>query len=180
MRISVIGSSCCGKSTFAKTLSEITGVRHIAIDDIAWMPGWQERDKEELRRLIGREAEAEEWIIDGNYTRTRDLVWPRVTLVIWLDLPFRVVFPRAVKRTIGRAVSREEVFPGCRESLRMALLKSDSMIYYVARTFWYRRRRIEGLFREPRYSSIAYLRLRSTLEVERFLKEAARNRYPER
>lgn len=169
MRISVVGSSCSGKTTFSKRLSEITGVKHVPIDEYSHLPNWQERPTAELRELIGREASAEEWIIDGNYTKTRDLVWPRVTLVIWLDLPFRVVYPRTIWRTTRRVITGEEVCAGNRETLSNAVFSRDSMIYYVAKTFWYRRRRIEGLLGEPQYSSIPYMRLRTTREVSEFL-----------
>ncbi|QQS40649.1 MAG: adenylate kinase [Acidobacteriota bacterium] len=180
MRISVVGSSCSGKSTFSRRLSEITGVKHVPIDEYSHLPNWQERPTEELRELIGLEAAAEEWIIDGNYTRTRDLVWPRVTLVIWLDLPFRIVFPRAVKRTTIRVITREELFAGNRETFSQSFLSRDSMIYYVAKTFWHRRRRIEGLLDEPQHSAIPYVRLRSTREVEHLLGEVRGHLYPER
>ncbi|REJ77278.1 MAG: adenylate kinase [Acidobacteria bacterium] len=170
MRISVVGSSCSGKTTFSRRLSEITSVKHVPIDEYSHLPDWQERSTEELREMIGREASRDEWIIDGNYTRTRDLVWPRVTLVIWLDLPFRVVYARTIWRTTSRVVTRERVCAGNRERFWRSFFTTDSMIYYVARTFWYRRRRIEGLLKEPQYSSIPYVRLKSTKDVREYLR----------
>ena len=44
---------------------------------------------------------ADRWVIDGNYGKVRDVIWPRTTAVIWLlNYSFPVVFSRA----LGRAV----------------------------------------------------------------------------
>jgi hypothetical protein len=87
--------------------------------------------------------------------------------VIWLDLPMRVWLPRLLRRTIARAVRREELWNGNRESLRMAFLSRESVVYYALRNHRDRRDRYPvELARFP------LVRLRTPTEVERFLHHA--------
>lgn len=168
-RIVVIGSSCAGKSTFAARLSELTGLKHIAIDELNFKPGWVERETSELRAMLATEASAEEWIIDGNYSKTHDVVWPRATNIFWLDYAFPVVLSRAVRRTVKRVVTQEEVCAGNRESFRNAFLSTESMIWWVIKSFHYRRRQIGQFTRETRYASIAFTRFARPSEAAKLL-----------
>ncbi len=43
--VAVIGPSCAGKTTFARTLAERTGCVHIELDAVHWGPGWTERPR---------------------------------------------------------------------------------------------------------------------------------------
>ena len=81
-RVCVIGSSCAGKTTFARRLAERLEVVHIELDAIFWLPGWQERPRDEFRSLIGAAVAGERWVADGNYSRVQDLIWARATTII--------------------------------------------------------------------------------------------------
>ena len=81
--------------------------------------------------MAGEAAAAERWVMDGNYSAVRDLVWGRATAVVWLNYPFRVVLWRCLSRTIRRAITREELFSGNRESFRMSFLSRDSIILWA-------------------------------------------------
>ncbi len=48
-RIVVIGSSCSGKSTFSQHLAIKEEVEYIELDQIHWLPNWEERPDEEFR-----------------------------------------------------------------------------------------------------------------------------------
>jgi adenylate kinase family enzyme len=39
-RVMVMGSSGSGKSTFARRLSDLTGIPGVSIDALYWKPGW--------------------------------------------------------------------------------------------------------------------------------------------
>ena len=52
MKIAVIGHSGSGKSTLARRIAEETGVPVLHLDQIHWLPGWQERPDEESRRMV--------------------------------------------------------------------------------------------------------------------------------
>jgi hypothetical protein len=112
----------------------------------------------------------EAWVVDGSYYgRLGDLVLRNADLVVWLDLPMRVWLPRLVRRTLRRALTREELWNGNRESLRNALLSRDSIFLFALRS--YRRREL----RHPeRIAPFPHVRLRSKREVEAFLSSASR------
>ena len=120
-RVVVVGTSCSGKTTLARRLSQVLGSPHVELDAIHWEPGWQERPVDEVRRMAGEAAAGERWVMDGNYSAVRDIVWGRATAVAWLNYPFRVVLWRCLCRTIRRAITREELFSGNREKLQEVL-----------------------------------------------------------
>lgn len=134
-RVAVIGTSCSGKTTFARELSAILGASHIELDALYWQPRWVERRAAEFRALVERETSAERWVADGNYSPVRDIVWGRATDIVWLNYSFPLVFSRAVLRTVRRAFTREELFSGNRESLRQSFLSRDSILLWVLKTF---------------------------------------------
>ena len=77
MRVSVIGTSGSGKTTFAGALAEALGARHVDLDAINWQPGWTDlnaRDPEEFRRRVGDAVAGDVWVSCGNYSKVRPLV----------------------------------------------------------------------------------------------------------
>jgi adenylate kinase family enzyme len=121
----------------------------------------------ELRERVGAAAAGDAWVIDGNYSASRDLVWARADTVIWLDLPLAVVMWQVVTRTIRRIARREQLWNGNRESLRTALGR-DSIILWAATTYGRRRHDYPTMLAErpPRVTAI---RLRSNRAKRRFL-----------
>lgn len=87
-RTVVIGTSCSGKTTFAVNLAQLLRVQHIELDALNWLPDWTERPKEEFRLIVVKAVSADEWVADGNYSKTRDIVWSRATAFVWLDYSF--------------------------------------------------------------------------------------------
>lgn len=135
-----------------------------------------EREDEEFRALARTAVRAERWSVDGNYGQVRDIVWARATTVIWLNYSFPLVLYRCLKRTIRRAVTREELFSGNRESFRMSFLSRDSIILWVLRTHRRRKQIYPQLFSDPRFQHIRCIILESPRETERFLCDVERRR----
>ena len=80
MRVSVIGTSGSGKTTFASQLAGRLGVRHIDLDAINWQAGWRDlntHDPQAFRRRVAQAAADEAWVACGNYRKVRDLVQAR-------------------------------------------------------------------------------------------------------
>jgi hypothetical protein len=144
-RIAVVGPSASGKTTVARDLAARLGLPHVELDALHWLPGWRERPDEEFRHAVGLAVDADRWIVDGNYPAVQDLVLDRATAVIWLDFPFRVVFARAMRRTLTRIRSGEEVCNGNREGVRAAFFHPDGIPYWVVRSFRRVRRRYERI-----------------------------------
>jgi adenylate kinase family enzyme len=146
-RIWILGSSCAGKSTLGGRLGQELELPHFALDELFWQPGWQQIPRQELRRQLSAkmdQAEAEHggWVVDGNYTDTREALADRVELFVWLDLPLRTLVRRLISRTALRIVTRRPICNGNRETLRGALHPRDSLLLYLVRH--YRRHRREA------------------------------------
>jgi adenylate kinase family enzyme len=118
LRIVVQGASGSGKSSLATALADSLGVPQLELDSLYHQPGWTYLDVGEFRRLVSAFASEPAWIVDGNYSQVRDLLWPRANIIVFVDLPRRVVMARLIKRTLRRMLRHEDLWNGNRESLR--------------------------------------------------------------
>ena len=168
-RIVVVGSSCSGKTTLANSLSEKLGSPHIELDAIHWLPDWVPRPVEEFRKLTSVAIAEESWVVDGNYSSVRDLVWPRATTLVWLNHPFRIVFWRALRRTISRAITRKELYSGNRETFAQAFFSRESILWWVITTFRRRRREYQAVFQRGDFPHLGVVELKRPADADRLL-----------
>src|SRR5215472_3708842 len=73
-RVVVTGMAGAGKSTFSRALSAKTGLPVIVLDVHFWLPGWTEPTEAEWREKQKRVLAGDDWIADGNYHATLDLL----------------------------------------------------------------------------------------------------------
>ena len=170
-RVVVVGTSCSGKTTFAARLAGILGTVHIELDALYWGPAWTPRA--DFRERVLAAAQQPTWVIDGNYSVVRDLIWRRCTAVVWLDYSFACVFSRAIRRTIGRVMTAEHLPGGNRETIAGALLDREAPCWLVLRTHRRRRREFPRLFGQPEYAHLAVIRLVTPAAAETFLSRDA-------
>lgn len=130
-RVVVIGPSCAGKSTFAHELARLTEAAFVELDYIAWCPDWVLRSVADQRASAMEFVAEDRWVIDGNYTHLRDIIWPRATALVWLNYPFHVVWIRAMRRTARRVVTGEAVCNGNRETIRQVFFSRNSILRWV-------------------------------------------------
>ncbi|MBN2541809.1 adenylate kinase [bacterium] len=169
MRIVILGTSCSGKTTLSKELSRLYDIPHFEIDAIYWGPGWTAKPLDEFREYMREVVQEKSWIIDGNYNMVADIVWLRAQTIIWLDLSFPVVFWRVLRRTGKRIIHKEKLFSGNRESIRLAFLSKDSLIWYVIKTFYPRRRIYERYFKDGKHGNCRVIRLRTQNQIYEFV-----------
>lgn len=86
-RIMIIGCPGSGKSTFARSLTEKTGLPLHYLDMMYWNPDRTTKPKEEFRAALRKTVALPEWIIDGNYGSTLELRMEACDTVIFLDYP---------------------------------------------------------------------------------------------
>jgi len=170
-RVSVVGTSCSGKTTFAKNLAQILNVKRIELDAINWLPNWVERPKEEFLGLVEKAAAGDSWVFDGNYTRTREIVWRRATAIIWLNYSFSRTFYRALNRTTHRVFTGERIYSGNRETFSKAFLSRDSILLWVLTTYHEKRRRYSKLLREDNLSEKEIFIFQNPSQTEEFLRQ---------
>ena len=65
-RVVIIGPGASGKSTFARQLGEITGLRVIELDRVFWQPGLVGTPRDQWVELQQRLVSENEWIMDGD------------------------------------------------------------------------------------------------------------------
>ena len=165
-RIIVIGTTGSGKTTFAHALARRLGVPHGEQDAWNHQPGWREAPRAQFRAQVALFTAGEVWVMDGNYSKARDIGWARADTVVWLDYPAHVVYGRLLRRTLIRVMTRRELWNGNRESLRGAL-SPDGPLRWFWRTHWRRRRETPGRVAEFRHLTL--VRLPSPREAERWL-----------
>jgi adenylate kinase family enzyme len=168
-RIVTIGTSCSGKTTLAKQLAGRLRCPHVELDALHWLPNWVERSNEEFRTLVRDAVTPDRWVVDGNYAPIRDIVWPRATSMIWLNYSFPLVFGRALSRTFRRAFTGEELYSGNRESLRTALFRKDSILWWVTSTHYARRKRYAEVRDSGEFPNLKWMEFRGPAEATRFL-----------
>ena len=168
-RLVIVGTSCSGKTTLARELSRILRAPCIELDAIHWKPAWQPRSEEELRQMVSEVVSGERWVIDGNYSRVRDIVWARGTTIIWFNYPFRVVLWRALCRSVRRAATREELFSGNRESFRKSFFSRESIILWVISSYRRLRRNYRRILDNGEYPHLRVIELRNPAQAERLI-----------
>ena len=172
-RIAIYGNSGSGKSTLGHALGERLGIPFIELDAIVhYRPKWEDRTDEDFRAQVQAALDASPggWICDGNYGAARDLILPRADTVIWLRLPFHVVYWRLASRTIPRAFRGTPLWNGNHESLRQTFFSKDSMLLWGL-TSWRRSQRstARALASIPHRAKVIVLR--TPKEVTALLRE---------
>jgi adenylate kinase family enzyme len=171
-RVSVVGTSGAGKSTFAAALASALGVPWLELDSVYHQADWTPLCVDEFRRRVASVASGPGWVIDGSYGKVRDIVWARADTVVWLDLPRRTVMRRLVWRTLRRVVGRVELWNGNREHWRyfFTLDEEKSVIAWAWKTHGSRRERYAAQLADPASGHLRVIRLRNPRAVRRFLR----------
>ena len=171
-RIVVIGTTSSGKSTLAKALADKFGYDFVELDALYWDPNWTGADDPIFRERVDKATQSEAWVVAGNYSRVRNLIWSRAEVVIWLDYPFPIVFWRLLTRTIRRAVTQEELWNGNREKFwwHLKLWSDESLFKWLFKTYWRRKREIPKLLSQPEYKHLKPIQFKGPREAEAWLK----------
>jgi len=98
-RVAIVGPGGGGKSTFARSLGERTGLPVVHLDHHFWNPGWVDTPRDEWRRIQRGLFAADRWIADGNDGGTFDERFTLADTVILIARPRAANVAGAVRRT---------------------------------------------------------------------------------
>lgn len=169
-RIQVVGTSGSGKSTLARRISEHLNIEHLELDSIYHQPNWTPLPEAELKKRVSLFSAKDQWVVDGNYSITREILNSRITHLIWLDYPRWFVMWRIVRRTLWRVISRRELWNGNRETAAGLLNRNseNNILLWAWTSHAKNRERYRLLFEE--LPGVLKIRIGSPFQVNRQLK----------
>lgn len=167
-RINVVGTTGSGKTTTARQLAERLGVLHVEMDALNWGPNWTPAEREVLRERMSQALVGEAWVVDGNYSSVRDIVWGRADTIVWLDYTLLVTMAQLMRRTVKRVVTKEELWNGNRERWTNFYTR-DSILWWGLTTYRRRRREYPVLLVRPEYAHLAVVHLRTPRAAREWL-----------
>lgn len=164
-RILIYGVCGSGKSTFAKNLSDATGIPWTSVDDIAWLPGWIPMPDDAQAASFSAIVQGDAWIMDTAYGKWLDVVLDRTDLIVGLDYPRWFSLARLLRRTARRVVTKELCCNHNIERIQNAFSR-DSIIVWHFRSFARKRQRIRSWAAAQTPPMIAF---RRAADAQKFL-----------
>lgn len=168
----VVGSTGSGKSTLAAELATKLNLAFIELDALYWEPGWREAPVKVFRARVDAATRTPAWVVAGNYHILRYIVWPRAEAIIWLDYSLPATFWQLLTRTLHRALTREVLWNGNRESLwpHLKLWSDKSLFHWLFKTYWRRKREFSHLFAQSEFTHLRIFHFTSPGETRAWLR----------
>ena len=170
-RIAVYGPTGSGKTSLGADVARRLGLPHLDLDVAHWLPGWRGKPRERFRADVAEWLDARPggWVCTGNYASVvGDLVMARADIILWLRLPFRLVFLRLLRRTLRRSFTWELQWGTNRETFRKGFLSRHSILLWCV-THWRAHHRHVGEALAERAGAAEVVVLRSPKQVREWL-----------
>jgi hypothetical protein len=167
-RIVVVGTTGSGKTSLARQLAERFEYPYVELDALHWSANWTSVPIEEFRARVVRALDVEEWVVDGNYSKVRDIVWTRADTIVWLDYSLPLILWRLLRRTFRRLATGEELWAGNRQGMRI-LFSRNSIVLWALQTYRPLRRTYAAIPGNPAWGHLTLVRLRSPRECAEWL-----------
>lgn len=163
-RILIAGVSGSGKTTLARQIADISGITHTEIDGLFHGPNWTPRTEfvDDVRGLVAAEA----WVTEWQYRDVRPLLLSRAEMLIWLDLPTRVVMFRVIRRTLSRRLHRTVLWNDNVEPPLRTIFRDRE---HIIRWAWRTRSKYRDLHQNLDVEHLVVVRLRSRRAVRDWL-----------
>jgi adenylate kinase family enzyme len=170
-RVAVVGNAGSGKTVLGRALADQLAVPFVELDAIYHQPGWQPLPVAEFRGRVTAVVAGEGWVIDGNYSAVRDLVWARADTVIYFDLARRLVMWQLALRTVRRVVTGVELWNGNREPITGVFRRDPDRS--ILRWAWTQHRTYQARYteaaRDASYAHLSFVRIGSRADARHVL-----------
>lgn len=175
-RVMVVGTTGSGKSTLAEALAQLWNIPHIDLDSYRFLANWATRPPEDSRVLVDAATQPEAWVCCGNYGSMRDITWSRADTIVYLDYPMPLILWRLTRRSITRAITRENLWnSGSRENFFQHLQWNERSLYYWAfKTHNRRKTEIPATLTKPEYTHLRMVHLTGPRITDRWLADVRR------
>jgi hypothetical protein len=130
---------------------------------------------DDFRARVTRALNADGWVVDGSYSKVRDLVWGQAETLVWLDYSLPLILGRLAWRTLRRVLSREELWNGNREKL-LDHFTRDSLFLWAIQQHPRHRREYPACLAKPEYAHLTLIRFRTPRATEAWLSARAMSR----
>ena len=103
-----------GKSRLAHIIGARLNLSVIELDALYHVNNWHDTPLDEFRAKIERitKSSPNGWVSAGNYFRVKDLLMDQADVVVWLRLPFHIVYWRLLWRTIRDLFTKKPIDMG--------------------------------------------------------------------
>jgi adenylate kinase family enzyme len=167
-RVLVAGSPGAGKTTPARRLTARLDLTHTEMDALFHGPGWVPR--QEFEADVDALLASGRWVTEYQYRLVQPRLLAAADAVVWLDHPRPLAAARLVRRTLARALGRQERYNGNREHPRTWLRGSHPLWAVVGRRFGRIRRddRVH-VTAEAARRGLVVVRLRGARQADRWL-----------
>ncbi len=173
-RFVIVGDTGSGKSTLAAAIARRLKLRHIELDALHWGPDWTPNPADEFRDAVSEALAIDDgWVVDGNYSAIRNVVWPESQVLVWLDYPFLTSFRQLFGRTTRRVFRGTELWSGNHERFLTQLFTRDSIFCWLISTHRRYRREYVELVGSGAVEHLQVVRLGSPTETRRWLEDMA-------
>ena len=169
----MVGNSGSGKSTLARRVAAALDIPHLELDSVFHQPGWQPLETGEFRQRVSEFTAGPAWVVDGNYSKVRDIVWSRADTVLWLDPPRHRVMRQLIPRTLRRMATRAELWNGNREDWRFLFNREESILAWAWTSHHKYRERYLSAQGDPANAHLTFIRLRTPDQAEALIRDVA-------
>ena len=169
--MAIVGGSGSGKSTMADKLAVKLGAEMIELDGLFHQANWEPTPTPEFRAKVAAALDTERWIVAGNYSTVMDIVHGQADTIVWLDRPRWLVTARVVRRSLGRVITRKELWNGNRERWGN-LINRDPEVNIILWAWTHHdahRARYEGFSSGTFWAHADVHRLRTRRDVRQFM-----------
>lgn len=120
--IMIMGRSGSGKSTFAYQLHKHLKLPLYHLDKYFFTDFWVERDYQQFLNIQQSFVNQDEWIIDGNATKSFEMRYQRAHVCLYFNLPRYLCYWRVFKRIFKKDRNIDDRANNCHEKVSWPLL----------------------------------------------------------